>query len=89
MNDSVVVTDLEANELKTRSFTIRLTPEDQRALSELCDLYGLDRPGSIRRAVRQVLAWRKKLSKSGYFVPAGEVQRTPFLIRLEQKDAHE
>ena len=58
---------------KTRSFTIRLTPEDQAALAELCDLYGLDRPGSLRRAVRQVLAWKKKLGKSGYFVPAGEM----------------
>jgi len=40
------------SDAKTRSFTIRLTPEDQTALAELCDLYGLDRPGSIRRAVR-------------------------------------
>ncbi|MEO8613258.1 MAG: hypothetical protein ABI690_35535, partial [Chloroflexota bacterium] len=74
---------------KTRSFTIRLTPEDQAALAELCDLYGLDRPGSIRRAVRQVLAWKKKLGKSGYFVPAGEAEPPEFLIRLERKDAHE
>lgn len=42
----------DVNEVKTRSFTIRLTPEDQVALAELCDLYGLDRPGSLRRAVR-------------------------------------
>jgi hypothetical protein len=75
-----------ANEVKTRSFTIRLTPEDQ---AELCDLYGLDRPGSVRRAVRQVLAWKKKLGKSGYFVPAGEAEPPEFLIRLERKDAHE
>jgi hypothetical protein len=74
---------------KTRSFTIRLTPEDQVALAELCELYGLDRPGSVRRAVRQALAWHKKLGKSGYFVPAGEAEPPEFLIRLERKDAHE
>ena len=79
----------DANEVKTRSFTIRLTPEDQAALAELCDLYGLDRPGSLRHAVRQVLAWKKKLSKSGYFVPAGESEPPEFLIRLERKNAHE
>ena len=79
----------DTNEVKTRSFTIRLTPEDQAALAELCDLYGLDRPGSIRRAVRQVLAWKQKLGKFGYFVPAGEVQPPEFLIRLERKDVHE
>jgi hypothetical protein len=74
---------------KTRSFTIRLTLEDQAALAELCALYGLDRPGCLRRAVRQALAWHKKLGKSGYFVPAGEGQPPEFLIRLERKDAHE
>lgn len=83
------MSEVEVNEIKTRPFTIRLTPEDQVALAELCELYGLDRPGSLRRAVRQVLAWRKKLGKSGYFVPAGEAQPPEFLIRLEQKDAHE
>ena len=83
------MSDVETDEVKTRSFSIRLTPEDQVALAELCDLYGLDRPGSIRRAVRQALAWRKKLGKSGYFVPAGESEPQEFLIRLERKDAHE
>ncbi len=83
------MSDVEVNENKTRSFTIRLAPEDQAALAELCNLYGLDRPGSIRRAVRQILAWKKKMGKSGYFVPAGESQTPEFLIRLERKDAHE
>ena len=83
------MSDVNANEVKTRSFTIRLTPEDQAALAELCDLYGLDRPGSIRRAVRHVLAWKQKLGKSGYFVPVGEAEPPEFLIRLERKDAHE
>jgi hypothetical protein len=75
----------ETHEVKTRSFTIRLTSEDQAALAELCALYGLDRPSSIRRAVRQVLAGRKKLGKSGYFVPAGENEPPQFPIRLERK----
>jgi hypothetical protein len=84
------VSDLsDTNEVKTRSFTIRLTPEDQAALAELCALYGLDRPGSIRRAVRQALAGRKKLGKSGYFVPAGEHEPPPFPIRLERKAGDE
>jgi hypothetical protein len=79
----------ETHEVKTRSFTIRLTPEDQAALAELCDLYGMDRPGSIRRAVRQALAWKKKLGKSGYFVAAGEPEPPEFLIRLERKAGDE
>jgi len=83
------VSEVEVNEIKTRPFTIRLTPEDQVALAELCELYGLDRPGSLRRAVRQVLAWKQKLGKSGYFVPAGKAQPPEFLIRLGRKDAHE
>lgn len=87
--------DTDGTELKpevspqSRSFSIRLTTDDQAALTELCDLYGLDRPGSLRRAMRQALAWKKKLGKSGYFVPAGEAQPPEFLIRLNRKDAHE
>lgn len=83
------MSEAEAVEVKTNSFTIRLTPDDQAALAELCDLYGLNRPDSLRRAMRQVLAWRKKLGESGYFVPAGEAQPPEFLIRLNRKDAHE
>lgn len=79
----------DVKEVKNRSFTIRLTPEDQAALAELCALYRLDRPASVRRAVRQVLAWKKRLGKSGYFVPAGESEPPEFLIRLDRKDAHE
>lgn len=75
----------EVVEVKTRSFTIRLTPDDQAALTDLCDLYGLDRPDSIRRAMRQALAWKRKLGKSGYFVPVGDVQPPAFLIQLEEQ----
>lgn len=74
---------------ESRSFTIRLTPDDQAALAALCDLYDLDRPNSIRRAMRQVLAGKPALGKSGYFVPAGESEPPAFPIRLERKDAHE
>lgn len=79
------MSEVEVVEVKTRSFTIRLTPDDQAALADLCDLYGLDRPDSIRRAMRQVLAWKRKLGKSGYFVPVGEVQPPAFLIQLEKQ----
>jgi len=77
------------SDAKTRSFTIRLTPEDQTVLAELCDLYGLDRPGSIRRAVRQVLSGRKRVSCSGYFMPIGNIHPVKFSIRLGRKDTHE
>lgn len=76
-------------ELQTRSFSIRLTPDDQTALAELCALYGLDRPDSIRRAIRQALASKNRLVKSGYFVPAGGAEPSAFPIRLSGKDAHE
>lgn len=79
------MSEAEVVEVKTRSFTIRLTPDDQAALTDLCDLYGLDRPDSIRRAMRQVLAWKRKLGKSGYFVPVGDVQPLAFLIQLEEQ----
>ena len=78
------MSEAEVVEVKTRSFTIRLTPDDQAALADLCYLYGLDRPDSIRRAMRQVLAWKRNLGKSGYFVPVGEVQPPAFLIQLEE-----
>lgn len=77
----------DVSEVKTRSFTIRLTPDDQAALAKLCALYGMDRPDSIRRAVRQALA--KRLGQSGYFVPAGEAQPPKFVIRFDRKDAHD
>lgn len=87
--------DTDGTELKpevspqSRSFSIRLTTDDQAALAELCDLYGLDRPGSIRRAIRQALASKHRLGKSGCFVPAGLTEAPAFSIRLSGKDAHE
>lgn len=82
--------DVNENNVKPRSFTIRLTPEDQAALAELCDLYGLDRPDSIRRAVRQVLAAeRSPLSPSGVFHPVGTASQDGFLIRMTRQENHE
>jgi hypothetical protein len=76
--------------LKPRSFTIRLTLEDQAALEELCALYGLDRPDSLRRAIRQVLAAERiTLSLSGYFRPVGVATPDGFLVRMIPKEDHE
>lgn len=72
----------------TRSFTIRLTPDDQRALAELCALCGLDRPNAIRRAVRQALASRKLFDGPGCFVPLGSPRRLGFRIQVGRKVAH-
>lgn len=83
------MSDILTDEVKTRSFSIRLTPDDQAALAELCNLYGLDRPDSIRRAVRQALTGKKHLDQSGYFIPTGESQPQEFRIRLERKGIHE
>jgi hypothetical protein len=79
------MSETNENEVNTRSFTIRLTLEDQVALAELCDLYGLNRPSTLRRAMRQALGGHKKLGKSGYFVPAGESRPAEFHIRLVRK----
>ena len=73
------------SEDKTRSFTMRLSPEDQGALAQLCDLYGLDRPASIRQAIRQALAQHTALSSHGYFVPVGAVRPTVFPVHLNRK----
>ena len=83
------MSEIVVDEVKSRSFSIRLTPDDQVALAELCDLYGLDRPNSIRRAVRQALAGKQQIGQSGYFIPAGESQPPKFQIRLERKTTHE
>lgn len=76
--------------LTPRSFTIRLTPEDQVALANLCAHYGLDRPDSLRRAIRQVLAEEQPtLSPSGYFHPVGVTTPEPFPIRMTRPEDHE
>lgn len=73
------------SESKTRSFTMRLSPEDQAALAQLCTLYGLDRPASIRQAIRQALAQQTALDHEGYFVPVGAVRPTGFPVHLNRK----
>jgi hypothetical protein len=73
------------SEGKTRSFTMRLSPEDQGALAQLCDLYGLDRPASIRQAIQQALAQRTAFNRDGYFVPVGTVRPTSFPVHLNRK----
>ncbi len=77
------------SDTKTRSFTLRLSPEDQTALAQLCDLYGLDRPASIRQAMRQVLAQHTAPSRHGYFVPVGAVRPTSFPVHLNRKSIRE
>lgn len=79
----------DAAAVQSRSFSIRLTPDDQTALAELCDLYGLDRPDSIRRAIRQALAAKRGLVNSGYFVSAGAAEAPVFPIRLNGKNTHD
>ena len=71
------------------SFSIRLTPEDRAVLAELCAFYGLNRPDSIRRAIRQAIVWRNRLGKFGYFVPAGGGEAPAFPIRFSGKIANE
>jgi hypothetical protein len=74
---------------KTRSFTLRLTPEDQAALAQLCDLYGLDRPNSIRQAIRQVLVQNTSIGSSGYFIPVGQTAPSSFLVLMNRKSVRE
>jgi hypothetical protein len=83
------VSDVETDEVKTRSFSIRLTPKIRRRWRNCATCTGWIVPAASAAARGQALAWRKKLGKSGYFVPAGESQPPEFLIRLERKDAHE
>lgn len=73
------------SDTKTRSFTMRLSPDDQAALAQLCDLYALDRPASIRQAIRQALAQQTGPSRHGYFVPVGAVRPTGFPVHLNRK----
>lgn len=68
---------------KNVSFTIRLTPQDQAALAELCSLYGLKRPDSIRRAIKQALTSKKNMNKSGNFISVGSEEPSEFVIHME------
>jgi hypothetical protein len=77
------------SESKTRSFTMRLSPEDQVALAQLCDLYGLDRPASIRQAIQQALAQHTAVPSEGYFIPVGPVRSTGFPVHLNRKSTRE
>ena len=61
------MSDVNANEMKTRSFTIRLTPEDQAALAELCELYGLDQPIPVQYLRYMGNLLRGNLGDSYYF----------------------
>jgi hypothetical protein len=72
---------------ESSSFTIRLTADDQRMLAALCTHYGLNRPDSLRRAMRQVLCRRPTLD-TGYFVPAHH-RSSVFSIQLAREAAHE
>jgi len=72
---------------ESSSFTIRLTPDDQLVLALLCAFYGLNRPDSLRRAMRQVLRYRPTLC-TGFFVPA-QHRSSMFTIRLAREAAHE
>ncbi len=66
-------------------FTIRLTVGDQAALAALCDHYGLNRPDSLRRALRAALtlAARDAFPPAGCFTPARG--GAPIPIRLWRK----
>lgn len=66
-------------------FTIRLTAGDQAALIALCDHYGLNRPDSLRRALRAALTLvaRDALPPAGCFTPVRG--GAPIPIRLERK----
>lgn len=77
----------------TKSFTIRLSADDQAALTALCARYGLNRPNSLRRALREALAQRaevcagRQLAASGLFVPVPIGDSAPFTIRFKTKRA--
>ena len=77
------------SEGKTRSFTMRLTPEDQTALAQLCERYGLDRPATLRLAIRQALARQAAPSFSGYFMPVGEPLPEGFPVHMMRKVVRE
>jgi hypothetical protein len=73
-------------EVRTRSFTLRLAPEDQTALAALCDRYGLDRSTSVRRAIRQALG-PPGLRRDGCFTPVPCRPGAPgFIVHLERSE---
>lgn len=92
------MSDLNRDEVQApKPFTIRLTVEDQVALAQLCRHYGLNRPNSVRRALRAALLpvqseeqARPPFSPSGSFIPAlGGENAASFPIRLKRKAADE
>ena len=70
------------------TFTMRLTSDDQEQLSNLCHLYGLNRPNSLRQAIREVLnraAQSRLTSTTGIFTPFSRLMRSPLRITLIRK----
>ncbi len=68
----------------TLSWTVRLSPRDQQVLADLCRLYGLNRPDTLRRVLRETLIHRRSLRAQGCFSPVGG--RAAFIIRLARKE---
>lgn len=71
------------------SFTMRLTAHDQTLLRALCNHYGLNRPDSLREAMRAVLtaaSSRMTALHDGIFTPIATAASPSFSIRLKRKE---
>lgn len=72
-------------EKTAHSFTMRLTADDQNLLGALCAHYGLNRPDSVRKALREAQPLTHHWT-CGLFTPTTAQTMPPFTIRLKRKD---
>ena len=72
----------------TRSFTVRLSTEDQAILQTLADLFAADRSETMRRALRLALAQQRPPAVCGQFIPA-KSSGVKFTVRVQGETNHE
>jgi hypothetical protein len=73
----------------TTRWTIRLSDEDKRMLQALCESYGLNRPDAVRRAIREALVARQRITLHGSFIPLSGSSQTIFPVQLRRKVSYE
>lgn len=72
----------------TKSFTVRLSPEDQAVLAALAGIFETDRSETVRRALCLALARNRRPARCGHFVP-NRANNVHFAIRMRGDNGYE
>lgn len=66
------------------NFTVRLSADERETLESLAAQWGMDRSGTVRRALQMALKECQRLPQSGHFV-ALQPEAVSFAVRLSGK----